>query len=51
MRERMRQLGGRLVIRLADPGGTVIEAWVPVGVSLGPDEVSFRPRHSAATPA
>jgi PAS domain S-box-containing protein len=51
MRERMRQLGGRLVVRPADPGGTVVEAWVPVGVALGPDEVSPRPRHSAVGPA
>ena len=46
MRERMRQLGGHLVVRPADPGGTVVEAWVPVSVVLGPDEVPPRPRHS-----
>jgi signal transduction histidine kinase len=48
MRERMSQLGGRLVVRPADLGGTVVEAWVPVGVSLGSDEAPPRPRHSAA---
>ena len=48
MRERMRQLGGRLVVRPADPGGTVVEAWVPVGVALGPNEVPSQPRHPAA---
>ena len=46
MRERMRQLGGHLVVRPADPGGTVVEVWVPVDAALGPDEVPPRPRHS-----
>ncbi|MBL6459155.1 hypothetical protein JMJ55_27925 [Belnapia sp. T6] len=51
MRERMRQLGGRLVVRPADPGGTIVEAWVPAGVTLGLDGVPPRPRHPAADPA
>ena len=51
MRERMRQLAGRLVVRPADPGGTVVEAWVPVGVARGLDEVPPRPRHPVAGPA
>jgi signal transduction histidine kinase len=50
MRERMRQLGGRLVVRPANLGGTVVEAWVPVGVVLGPDEIPPQPRHSVADP-
>lgn len=50
MRERMRQLGGRLVVRPADPGGTVVEAWVAVGVVLGSDEGPSRPRHSVGRP-
>ena len=51
MQERMRQLGGRLVVRPADPGGTVVEAWVAVGVVPGPDEVPSRPRHSVGRSA
>jgi signal transduction histidine kinase len=35
MRERMRQLGGRLNIRSADPSGTLVEAWVLDGAVLG----------------
>jgi signal transduction histidine kinase len=51
MQERMRQLGGRLVVRPADPGGTVIEAWAPVSVSLSPDELPSQPPHSVASAA
>ena len=51
MQERMRQLGGHLVVRPADPGGTVVEAWVPVSVSLSPDEMPSQPPHSVADAA
>jgi PAS domain S-box-containing protein len=37
MRERMRQLGGQLIVRPADPNGTVVEASIAAGVALGSD--------------
>jgi len=39
------------VVRPADPGGTVVEAWVPAGVSLRPDEMPSQPPHSVADAA
>ena len=35
MRERMRQLGGRLIVGPADPRGTIVEASLPIGSGEG----------------
>ena len=50
MRERMRQLGGRLTIRSADPSGTLVEAWVLGDAVLGSEAARPPAQHSVAYP-